>query len=146
MDYSAKITTTTPPRQVRHAITAGIEIWWTNRVDRHADGFTVRFNKSHATFTQDHGGTDTAFAWTCTDAHMIIEGVDDLEEWTGTRLIWSVTPAPSGSIVRLTHEGLTPDIACFDVCRRGWQHFFETSLRNHLNGQTAAPEISAETA
>ncbi|MBY5932042.1 hypothetical protein KUV51_03440 [Tateyamaria omphalii] len=142
MDYTATITTCTPVEQVQRKIIDGLDTWWSNRVDRSATGFTVRFNASHVTFAIDPGATDTAFTWTGTDAHMIIEDVDDPTEWTGTRLLWHVAPAEGGSTVTLTHEGLTPKIACFDVCQRGWQHFFETSLRDHLNGQPAAPELS----
>lgn len=142
MDYSATITTSAPPDRVARQILDDLELWWSTRVDRRADGFTVRFNNSHVTFAFDPGGTPDQFTWTCSDAHMIIEGVDDLEEWRGTRLIWHIAPSTDGSTITLTHEGLTPSIACFDVCVRGWQHFFEGSLRNHLNGETAMPETS----
>lgn len=142
MDYTATITTTASPLTAAQAIDRDLELWWSTRVDRHANGFTVRFNNSHARFERDAGSNDLAFGWTCTDAHMIIEDVPDASEWAGTQLLWSVTPTESGSTVSLTHRGLTPQIACFDVCQRGWQHFFESSLRNHLNGQVAQPEAS----
>lgn len=143
MDYAATILTSAPHDQVARMIAADVELWWSTRVERHRDGFTVRFNASHASFSIDSGGSDQDFSWTCTDAHMIIDGVADADEWTGTNLVWHIDPVPGGSAVTLTHKGLTPDIACFDVCTRGWQHFFETSLRNHLNGDTAHPETSA---
>ena len=146
MDYSATITTTASPQDAAHRIVRDLEKWWSTRIDRRADGFTIHFNASHVDFTFEPDNTGERFVWTCTDANMIIEGVDDASEWTGTRLIWTVAPAPKGSTVTLTHEGLTPQIACFDVCRRGWEHFFETSLRNHLNGATAQPETSERVA
>ena len=143
MSYTATIETSASPHQAARQIPADLEQWWSTRVDHHSDGFTIRFNNSHATFAFDAGGTKTHFSWTCTDAHMIIEGVPDPTEWRGTRLVWLITPAPGGSTVRLTHKGLTPALPCFDICQRGWQHFFETSLRDHLNGAPAAPETSA---
>ena len=139
MDYTATFHTPLPSRDAARRIVTDLEGWWSPRIDRHADGFTVHFNASHATFAFDPGGSDMAFGWTCTEAHMIIEDVADATEWTGTQLFWSVTRSENGSTVRLTHRGLTPQIACFDVCRRGWQHFFETSLRAHLNGAPAQP-------
>lgn len=142
MDYTATITTTASPQTAAQAIDGDLEQWWSTRVERHANGFTVRFNNSHARFEKDDGNTDLTFGWTCTDAHMIIEDVPDAAEWTGTQLLWSVTPTKTGSAITLTHRGLTPEIACFDICQRGWQHFFETSLHNHLNGQPAQPETS----
>lgn len=142
MDYSATIQTHATPAQAARAIRDDLKIWWSTRVDYRADGFTVRFNKSHATFAHDPGGSPEAFSWTCTDAHMLMEGVADAAEWSGTQLIWRIAPTPKVSTITLTHRGLNPDIACFDICSRGWQHFFETSLKRHLEGETALPETS----
>lgn len=142
MNYTATITTSVPPERAARQILDDLECWWSTRVDRRSDSFTIRFNNSHASFAVDPGSTAHSFAWTCTDAHMIMDGVSDAAEWTGTRLVWQIVPARGGSAVTLTHEGLSPTIACFDICCRGWQHFFETSLRNHLNGETAQPETS----
>ncbi|WP_299042888.1 hypothetical protein [uncultured Tateyamaria sp.] len=142
MDYSATIATPVAPELVGRQIVDDLALWWSTRVDRGADGFTVRFNNSHATFAFDPGATQDRFAWTCTDAHMIMDGVDDVAEWKGTRLIWQITPSDGGSMVTLTHQGLGPHIACFDICQRGWQRFFEISLRDHLNGASAQPETS----
>ena len=142
MDYSATIQSRATPGEAARAITDDLTIWWSTRVDRRADGFTVRFNNSHASFAYDPGGTADTFSWTCTDANMLMEGVDDAAEWVGTTLLWHVAPTPDGSAVTLTHRGLTPEVACFDICSRGWQHFFEDSLRRHLNGETARPETS----
>jgi hypothetical protein len=142
MDYSATITTTAPPEAAARKIGDELERWWSTRVTRSDSAFTLRFNNSHASFALDPGATADAFSWTCTDAHMIIEDVADAGEWRGTQLVWQVTPTETGSAVTMTHKGLTPDIACFDVCRRGWQHYFETSLRDHLNGADGAPNIT----
>jgi len=146
MHYTATIAAPLPPREAARRIVDDLEQWWSTRVDRRADGFTVRFNASHATFRFDPGGTENRFAWTCTDAHMIMNGVDDPAEWAGTRLVWTVAATEAGSAITLTHQGLTPQIACFDICRAGWQHFFELSLRDHLNGAPAAPETSPRVA
>lgn len=142
MDYSATITTSASPRAAAQAIARDLELWWSTRIDRDPDGFTVRFNNSHARFERDSDNTDLTFGWTCVEANMIMEGVPDASEWAGTRLLWTVAAAKSGSTVTLTHQGLTPEIACFEICQRGWQHFFETSLCNHLNGRPAQPETS----
>ena len=146
MHYCATINVPLPPEEAARRIPDDLEQWWSTRVDRHPTGFTVRFNNSHATFGIDPGATTQRFVWTCTDAHMIIEGVTDATEWTGTRLIWRIAPAQVGSTVTLRHKGLTPQIACYDVCTRGWQHFFEGSLRNHLSGAPATPETGTPAA
>lgn len=142
MDYSATIRCGAPPEEAARQISDDLEAWWGTRIERSVNGFTVRFNNSHATFAFAPKGTDAAFSWTCTDANMIIENVADPSEWRGTELVWEVTTDGPGSLVTLTHKGLSPDIECFDVCQRGWQHYFETSLRNHLNGRDASPSLT----
>ncbi len=139
MHYSAIIKTSASPDQAARAIVEDLELWWSTRIERRPDGFKTRFNNSHATFRFEPGKTPYHFNWLCTDANMIIEGVDDTSEWVGTRLLWHITSAEAGSEIQMTHQGLTPSLPCFDICVRGWQHFFEISLRNHLNGDQAAP-------
>lgn len=142
MDYSATIHVPVSPKAAGHAIRKEMHIWWSTRVELGGDGATVRFNNSHATFAFDPEDTATTFEWPCTDANMIIEGVNDTTEWTGTSLIWDISENGTGSDITMTHKGLNQSLACIDVCTRGWEHFFEGSLRKHLSGDAATPETS----
>jgi len=142
MDYSATITTSAPPDRAARTIADDLELWWSTRIERAANGFTTRFNNSHATFIFDAGNSARDFGWTCSDAHMIMEDVEDASGWVGTGLHWQITADGTGSTITLTHRGLSPALPCFDICRRGWEHFFETSLRDHLNGAGGAPNTT----
>ena len=142
MDYSASITVSATPVTASHAIRKEMHIWWSTRVEMSAKGATIRFNNSHVTFDFAPESTDTTFEWLCTDANMIIEGVEDTEEWTGTSLLWSLQPIAGGTKISFTHKGLNQNLECLDVCTRGWEHFFEESLRMHLNGEKPTPETS----
>ncbi|MEL6809411.1 MAG: hypothetical protein AAFO97_16685 [Pseudomonadota bacterium] len=142
MDYTASISTTVSPERASQAVTDDLEHWWSTRIERRTDGFTTRFNNSHATFHFEPGPDPLSFTWTCTDAHMIIEDVEDSAEWVGTQLMWQITATETGCEIHLTHKRLGPTLPCFDVCQRGWQHFFETSLRDHLNSNDGAPNTT----
>ena len=139
MDYSATFTVPTDPATAKRAICDEMHIWWTKRVELDGPIATVRFNNSHATFDRGEPEGDT-MRWPCLDANMIIEGVPDASEWTGTSLRWTIKPAGNGSIITLAHVGLNQDLECLDVCTRGWQHFFEGSLKAHLSGDAPSPE------
>ena len=139
MDYSATIQVPTDPATAKRAICDEMHIWWTHRVDLEGSVATVRFNNSHATFDRGEANGKT-MRWPCLDANMIIEDVPDTTEWTGTELLWKIEPAGNGSNITLTHVGLNDALECLDVCTRGWQHFFETSLKAHLSGDTPSPE------
>ncbi len=142
-DYSATIVVDAKPEDAKAAILDQMDLWWSTRVERRDGGATIRFNSSHVTYDFAEGDSPLHLNWTCTDARMIIDGVDDETEWTGTRLLWRIAPLGSGSRITLIHEGLNTDLACLDVCTRGWGLFFETSLKAHLTGGTPTPETSS---
>lgn len=142
MDYSARIETTANVAQAAQAIRHEMAKWWSLRVEQTDAHATIRFRNSHVTFAFDPGGTDQRFTWTCTDAHMIIEDVGDHGEWLGTKLLWDIAPTACGSCVTLTHQGLNSALECHGVCVAGWERYFENSLKNHLMGGTAIPEVN----
>lgn len=142
MDYSASIEVTAPAAEAARAIQHDMNVWWSLRVEQSEAHATIRFRNSHVTFAFDHGGTDTRFSWTCTDAHMVIENIDDHGEWKDTKLLWSIAPTATGSRVTLTHQGLNAGLECHGVCVAGWQRYFEGSLKKHLNGEMPTPEMN----
>ncbi len=57
----------------------------------------------------------------------VVEGylnfTKDPAEWTGTEIVFDITPRGDKTDVRLTHVGLDPEIECFDACTRGWGYY-----------------------
>ncbi|PYG27995.1 SRPBCC family protein [Pelagimonas varians] len=137
-DYTATIHTPASAESAKTAIFNQMQDWWSTRVEKTDGGATLRFGNSHATFVFSE--RDGTYVWTCTDANMIAEGLSDTTEWIGTSLVWQILPEGAGARITLSHIGLSPTLECHDVCTRGWQHFFETSLLAHLSGETASPE------
>lgn len=139
--YSATINVPAPVTAAWRAIRDEMHLWWSLQVEPSETGATIRFGNSHVSF--DIGAErDGIEQWLCTDANMIIEDVADTAEWQGTSLIWRVVPEGSGSRITLTHQGLNQSLECLDVCTRGWQHFFEGSLKAHLSGGMPSPETN----
>lgn len=143
-DYSATIFVPATPEASRRAIFEGMEAWWSTKVEMREGGFTIRFNASHASFDFDTRGQLDKFTWTCSDANMIINGIEDITEWLNTKLHWHLISIDGGTLIRFTHEGLNVSLACQDVCTKGWEHFFETSLRDYLTAGTGSPETSTQ--
>lgn len=139
-DYCATIAVPATPETARAAILTEMDTWWSNRVEPRNGGAKIMFNNSHVDFDFAEGDTPYSLNWTCVDANMIIEDVPDSTEWAGTRLLWRIAPLGTGSRITLVHEGLNEGLECKDVCTRGWQRFFETSLKAHLSGETPSPE------
>ena len=62
----------------------------------------------------------------------IVEGylnfTKDPAEWTGTDVVFEITPVGEQTHVRLTHIGLDPEVKCFDACTRGWEYYASQEL------------------
>ncbi|GAA0877225.1 hypothetical protein GCM10009119_01930 [Algoriphagus jejuensis] len=54
----------------------------------------------------------------------------DKNEWTGTKLIFEISTKGEKTKVKFTHEGLTPEEECYDVCFESWNNYIKTSLYN----------------
>jgi uncharacterized protein YndB with AHSA1/START domain len=44
-------------------------------------------------------------------------------EWSGTTIFFDVTEAGDGAMLYFRHQGLTPELECFDMCHEGWTHY-----------------------
>ncbi|PWT74647.1 MAG: hypothetical protein C5B59_10610 [Bacteroidetes bacterium] len=68
--------------------------------------------------------------WTVTDCNM--PWYADKKEWSNTKLIFDVLENNGTTEVTFTHQGLTPDLACYNDCEPGWTHWITVSLFSYL--------------
>lgn len=54
--------------------------------------------------------TDSKLDWLQKDKH----------EWTNTKMIFEIGIEGAKTVLRFTHEGLTPEKECYDMCEKGW--------------------------
>ena len=80
---------------------------------------------------------DRSVAWLVTGSR--IEFTEDKEEWTGTTVRFDITTTAAGTEVRFTHEGLVPQVECYDVCRVAWSEYVNGSLRALIETGTGRP-------
>lgn len=50
---------------------------------------------------------------------------NEVDKW------WNIVKYETGSKVIFTHQGLVPELECFDVCQTGWDYFLG-SLKDYL--------------
>jgi hypothetical protein len=55
-----------------------------------------------------------------------------LKEWEGTKLKWRIEKGGNSTRIIFIHEGLTPNLGCYDICETGWDYFFANSLKDYL--------------
>lgn len=144
--YRKTIDVQAPPSAAFEAVTKGVEHWWT-RPDQPLIniGDRAKFNfppgVSYWTFELTGMKPSTWVEWTCVDALHIHEGKPkEIEtEWLNTQVLWQISEHEGGSRIELRHDGLTPDLLCYDVCEAGWDLFFLGSLKQYLDTGQGKP-------
>jgi len=68
--------------------------------------------------------------WLVTDCNM--PWYSDKKEWTNTKLVFDVTENEGVTTLNFTHEGLTPEVECYNDCAPGWTHWIKTSLFSYF--------------
>ncbi|SMG48064.1 SRPBCC domain-containing protein [Arenibacter troitsensis] len=69
--------------------------------------------------------------WLVTESKLSF--LEDVEEWKDTKLIFDLQQYSDGETkVQFMHEGLTPEIACFDQCSSSWSRYLK-QLETNLN-------------
>lgn len=142
-DYQREVTVQTSREAVFAALTTGIHEWWTEDFSgsgaKAGDEFTVRFGTTFMTMRISALLPGIRLSWDCIDALTDLPELgQDKTEWIGTSIHWQLMPDESDvTRLRIVHEGLTPEVKCFNVCQQGWD-FFLDSLRKVLEGQKSA--------
>jgi len=149
--YSASIKVAAEPCACFEAITKQMHLWWTETTEGGIDGVGDRVKAifppgfGHWEFEATALDMGRRIELTCIGARHQVEGQpsDIDEEWLGTRLVWTIEGDKGKTHVTLTHDGLTPELNCWNICRDGWDFFFTESLKRFLDGEPASPHTAA---
>lgn len=81
--------------------------------------------------------------WECIEQKHVDESLSTHDEWVGTKLRWEIELTATGTRVTFVHEGLVPQLECYEICEAGWDNFFLNSLKNYLDAGVGQPYQSA---
>lgn len=107
--------------------------WWTGEIEGDAtklnDEFTYRYKELHYS---KHKLIEVVpnknVVWLVTDSQLNF--IHDKSEWTGSKIIFDITGKDGKTQVRFTHEGLVPNVECFNACSNAWSGLINNNLRN----------------
>lgn len=114
--------------------------WWFGLYDESINGDSKKLNDE---FTFKAGGgvhyskqklveliPDKKLSWLVTDSNLNF--LNDSAEWTGTKIAFEISKENGDSKVTFTHEGLLPEIECYDSCSSAWAKYLQ-QLKQKLN-------------
>ena len=76
--------------------------------------------------------------WRVLESHLSF--VAEHGAWDGTDVVFEIADKGGKTELRFTHVGLTPDVECYDACRKGWTHYVRESLKRRIETGKGAPE------
>ncbi|HEX2937117.1 MAG TPA: SRPBCC domain-containing protein [Bacteroidales bacterium] len=66
--------------------------------------------------------------------------IDDKREWVNTKLVFEIVPTSEGKTkVQFTHQGLTPEYECYNVCNEAWSNYIKNSLYKLITAGKGEP-------
>ena len=68
--------------------------------------------------------------WLVTKANLSFLSQPD--EWAGTQFGFTVAEGKKNTVVTFVHEGLVPEVECYDACTMGWRGYLQ-QLERRLN-------------
>jgi hypothetical protein len=139
-DYTKTIRSKASPRETTKQIDR-VGAWWTasftGSAQKVGDTFGVRFGETFVNFqVVEH--TDRRIVWQVTDS--LLPWLKDRTEWTGTHVVWEITVVGDETTVQMTHEGLVPQVECYENCEKGWNFYVGESLRKLLAEGAGMPD------
>lgn len=129
------------PERVYDAIN-NVRGWWSGDTDS-IEGNSTQLNDE---FIYRHGdmhrstqkvielAPDKKVVWLVTDSYLSF--IKKYDEWTGTKVIFDITEKDGKTQLHFTHEGLTPDVECFEACTGGWSHYLKGPFLQLLAAET----------
>ena len=139
-NFSLTLTSGQSPADVFQAIT-NVRAWWTGFYSEEITGKTEKLHDEF-TFRAADGAhytkqklvevvPDKRIVWLIT--HSNLSFLEQPEEWLGTKVIFDINKTGKKTELTFTHEGLTPEVECYDSCAPGWTQYLNNKLLPLIN-------------
>ncbi|HZX58472.1 MAG TPA: SRPBCC domain-containing protein [Mucilaginibacter sp.] len=140
-NYQGSIAADFTPVEAFEAI-GRVNEWWARDIDGRTttlnDVFTVHFGETYVTFEITESVPNEKIAWHVTDCYL--PWLKDKTEWTGTTVVFEISPSGDETQVTMTHIGLVPEVECYNGCEAGWNKYFKESLFKLLTEHAGVPQ------
>lgn len=140
-DYSVSFVTDQDASSVWKAVN-NVTAWWTENLKgaSHSldDEFEVQFGDVHYSKQRlVEVVPERRVIWLVTDCRLSF--LKDKQEWTGTRVIFDILPEGKQTRLTFTHQGLLPEVECYDACSDAWRSYILGSLQQLVSKGAGTP-------
>ena len=143
--YSTSVTIDASPEIVFDRFNK-VSKWWVKQVAGASTEFEGQSSKLNDEFTLKHGDNhyskhkltevipNKKVVWLVTDSRLAwIKG--NKAEWTGTKMIFEIIPGREKTTLIFTHEGLVPQLECYEHCIHFWERIIHEWIYNFITGR-----------
>lgn len=134
-DFTFKISTEITPERVFNVI-RDVRSWWSGLHSEEFEGNTKELNDEFS-FRAGEGVhyskqklieviPNKKVVWLITESELSF--LEQKDEWVGTKVIFDISEKDGKTELVFTHEGLTPEIACYDSCAPAWSMYLQDKL------------------
>ena len=145
-DFTLTLLVDQSPKEVFNAI-KNVRGWWSGLYSEEFEGRTDKLDEEF-TFRAGEGAhyskqklieiiPDKKLVWLVTDSNLTF--LENKTEWTGTKIIFEISKKGNKTQIRFTHEGLVPEVECYDSCAPAWAQYLKEKLRNVISKDKKAP-------
>ena len=139
MNYTQEVEINSSAEKTFIAITKQLNDWWgktDKSVAKIGDEFTTTFGKAYWKFKVVEFIPNKKVTWSCLGGEPEFNA-----EWIGTTLYWDIDYSGNLTQVRFKHDGLTPELQCYNICAQTWNMFISQSLKEFLEKGKGNPHI-----
>ncbi len=141
-DFTVAVVVNESPRQVFNAV-LNVRQWWQGLYSEEIRGGTTRLNDEF-TFRAGDGAhysrqkltdviPDKKVAWLVTESELTF--LKNKTEWNGTKIIFEISRKGGKTELRFIHQGLTPQIECYESCSTAWTRYLQERLLSLISTQ-----------
>ena len=134
-DLTIRMQVDQTPEEIFNAV-RNVRGWWSGYYSEEIKGDTEKLNDE---FSFRAGGgahysrqklieviPNKKVVWLVTDSKL--DFLEKKDEWTGTKVSFDISTKGNKTELAFTHEGLTPEIECYNSCAPAWSQYLHNKL------------------
>jgi len=139
-DFTHTLLTDQTPQIVFQSINK-VRSWWSGYYSEEIEGGTEKLNDEFI-FRAAAGAhccklklveviPNKKVVWLVTESELSF--LEKKDEWTGTKVIFEISKKVGKTKLVFTHEGLIPEVECYESCAPAWSQYLQNRLLPLIN-------------